>query len=364
MSVEFAEVAALDADVAAGVARRRSRLPVGALGVLGPLIDALASARGSADGPLPPRQVDLIVFAADHGVAAAEVSARPADWTAVTAGLLHRGDGPVAALARAAQIGVRVEDLGIDPAHAAGEAASEALASLPAGHRVRTGSGRIDREDALTVDEAVAAVQAGRTVADEQIDAGADLLVPAVCGVGVSTPVAALVSAVTGMEPVDATTRGSGIDDAGWMRKAAIVRDARRRLGADPDVLTMLATAGGADLAALTGCIAQAASRRVPVLVHDVPSALCAVLANRVAPGTDAFVFAAALAPERPHRRLLELLGREPLSDWGVTGECGTAALLVVPAIRAAARALDAVGDLPGSSRTGRALTAWDVDLL
>jgi nicotinate-nucleotide--dimethylbenzimidazole phosphoribosyltransferase len=228
---------------------------------------------------------------------------------------------------------------------------------------VRAGSGRIDREDALTVSEASHAVQVGRDAADRAVDAGADLLVAAVCGVGVSTPTATLVSVVTGAEPVDVTTRGSGIDDAAWMRKVAAVRDARRRVPVDSDVLTMLQTAGGADLAALTGFLAQAALRRTPVLLHDVPSTLAAVLAHRVCVGADRWFLAVSAAPERTAPRLLELLDCPALVDWELTGATGLPALLLLPVLRAAASALDAAPEQP-PARSAAAIDTWNPDLL
>ena len=213
-------------------------------------------------------------------------------------------------------------------------------------------------------------LDAAVSMAIRMVDEGADLLIGAVCGVGVSTPVSVLVAALTGMEPVDATTRGSGIDDAAWIRKAAAVRDALFRVRrAGTDVLSMLRTGGGADLAALTGFIAQAAIRRTPVLIHDLPSTACAVLAHRIAPGADNYLVATSVSPERGHRRLLEMLGREPLTDWSVTVGSGVAALLVLPSLLAAARAVDAVDaqSAAGTSpivRSEHAIDAWDPDLL
>ena len=354
---ELPEVPTLDAAAAAVVTRRREGLGVNALGVLGPVVDALAAARGSAEPPLAPHRVRLVVAAADHGIAAAlAVSAYDVRESRRRAVDLARGAGSVAALAAAVGVGVRVLDVGLLP--------DDAVGGLDETHLVRRGSGRIDTQDALTAEQATDAVQAGRALADEEIDAGADMLIGATCGVGVSTAAATLVAAITGMEPVDTTTRGSGLNDAGWIAKTAAVRDALFRLHrAGTDVLTMLRTAGGADLAVLTGFLAQAAARRTPVLLHDVPSTVCAVLAHRLAPGADAYFLATSLAPERGHRRLLELLGREPMVEWGITGGVGTGALLLVPALRAAAAAVDAAPAHP-PARTAGSVLSWDADLL
>ena len=376
MPLDLPDVTPLDVEAAAAAALVREQLPVGAFGVWGAVIDLLAAARGSAAGPLAPRRPQLVVFAADHGIAELDVSAAMTGETARRAADLAAGRGLPAALAEAAGVGVTVIDVGMTPTEpgrdgsdqhgAAGaeaiQTAGDSAAEFPSARPSR----RIDIQDAMTDTELTAAVETGRRLADAEIDAGADLLIGAVCGVGVSTPVAALTAGLTGMEPVDATSRGSGIDDAAWIRKAAVVRDALFRVRqADSDVLSMLRTGGGPDLAALTGFIAQAAIRRTLVLVHDMPSTVAAVLAHRLAPGADNYLLVTSLAPDRGHQRLLDLLGREPLTDWSITGHSGVGALLVVPTLAAAAQAFDDIDRTStGTARSASAISSWDANLL
>ena len=364
MPLDLPDVTPLDVEAAAAAAQVREQLPVGAFGIWGAVIDLLAAAAGSADGPLAPRRPQLVVFAADHGITELEVSAALAGETARRVADLTAGRGLPAALAEAAGIGVTVIDVGMaQPGTLLDRSTEPGEGDRPT---VPRPSGRIDTQDAMTEDELAAAVDTGRRLADTEIDAGADLLIGAVCGVGISTPVAALTAALTGMEPVDATSRGSGIDDAAWIRKAAVVRDALFRVRqADSDVLSMLRTGGGPDLAALTGFIAQAAIRRTLVLIHDMPSTVAAVLAHRLAPGADNYLLVTSLAPDRGHQRLLDLLGREPLTDWSITGHSGVGALLVVPTLAAAAQAFDDIDrTATGPPRSASAISSWDANLL
>lgn len=298
----------------------------------------------------------LVVLAGDHGVAQLGVSAHPFDETARRAMALASGDGSMSSIAAGAEVGVRVVDIAVD--------ADLTGTGVDLSCKVRVSSGRIDIEDALTHDQLDSALRAGIRIADDEIDAGADLLVGALCGVGASTATAVVVAGLTGMEPVEATSRGSGINDAAWIRKVAAVRDAlyRTRL-AGTDASTLLRVAGGADLAALTGFIAQAAVRGVPVFVDDVPSTAAALLANRLAPGTDAFVVVTSLSPERGHRRLLDVLGRDPLTAWSLRLGDGAGAVLLIPTVRAVARS-GASGDTDGGGiRTPDAIDSWDPEL-
>ncbi|RZQ59420.1 nicotinate-nucleotide--dimethylbenzimidazole phosphoribosyltransferase [Amycolatopsis suaedae] len=295
------------------------------LGRLAELGAWLAACQGQAP-PRPVARARVVVFAADHGIAARGVSARSPEATARLVEAALDGTGPTATLAAGAGATVRVVDVGVD-SDGDGE------------FKVRRGSGSIDTEDALTADEASAAVRAGMAVADAEVDSGADLLVPAEFGVGSTTPASVLVAALTGAEPVAVVGRGSGIDDRAWMRKAAAVRDGLRRArGSVNDPLGLLATVGGADLAALAGFLAQAAKRRTPVLLDGLVVGAAALVAEELAPGARGWWKAAHRGAEPAHALLLEHLDLEPVLELGIQAGEGTGALTALPLLLQAAR--------------------------
>ena len=319
-----------DEEAAAATRARLATLakPPGSLGRLEDLACWLAGAQGRCP-PRDPQRARVVLFAGDHGVAAAGVSAYPAEATARMVELFLRGGAAVSVLADAAGATVRVADLGV---------AADTPAEV-SGHKVRRGSGRIDREDALTLAEAEAAFTAGAAIADAEVDGGADLLVPGDMGIGNSTVAAVLVAALTGTEPVKVIGRGSGIDDPTWMRKIVAIRDALRRarpFAGDP--VALLAVAGGADVAAMTGFLLQAAVRRTPVLLDGVVSAAAALVAQAAAPARAGLVAGRAPLPEPAHRIALERLELEPVLDLGLRLGEGTGALVALPLLRAAVR--------------------------
>lgn len=276
----------------------------------------------------------MVVFAGDHGVAAAGVSAYPPEATAALVRAVLAGDAVVNALARSAGATMRVVDMAVEVDLP--DAPAEAGA-----HKVGRRSGRIDVEDALTYEQAQQAFRAGMAVADAEVDAGADLLIPGDLGVGSTTPAAVLTAALTGADAASVTGRGSGIDDAGWMRKCAAVRDALRRarpmLG---DPVQLLATAGGADFAAMTGFLLQAAVRRTPVILDGVVSTACALAAHRVAFRARDWWLAGHRSPEPGHAAALERLALKPVLDLGMRVGGGCGALVALPVLNAAGAAL------------------------
>jgi nicotinate-nucleotide--dimethylbenzimidazole phosphoribosyltransferase len=192
----------------------------------------------------------------------------------------------------------------------------------------------------LTREQADAALAAGMAVADEEVDAGADLLVLAVAGADVAVPAQALVGLLTHTDASAVTSRGAVIDDASWMVRCAAVRDTMRRgrpvLG---DKVGLLAAVGGAGLATATGLLVQAAARRTPVVLDGELTAGAALVAQRIAFRASDWWVAGHRSPEPAHALALDRLDLEPLLDLGIRDEDGTGALLAVPVIRAAAAA-------------------------
>jgi nicotinate-nucleotide--dimethylbenzimidazole phosphoribosyltransferase len=321
----------LDDDAAAATRERLDSLARSpdALGRLDELAVWLAAAQGAAP-PRDPARARVVVFAGEHGVAFAGVSAYPPEATAWLVDLAHSGGSAVSSLARSVDASIRLLDISVD---------ANTPAELTA-YKVRRGSGRIDKEDALTLAEAETAFRAGIAIADEEVDGGADLLIPGELGVAGTTVAAVIIAALTDTEPVKVIGRGSGIDDRAWMRKVVAIRDALRR--ARPfigDPMALLAVAGGADVAAMTGFLVQAAVRRTPVLLDGVLSAAAALVANAIAPNASAWWRAAHRSAEPAHAIALKHLGLEPVLDLGIRAGEGAGALALLPLLRAAVRA-------------------------
>ncbi|MGJ5750981.1 nicotinate-nucleotide-dimethylbenzimidazole phosphoribosyltransferase [Streptomyces puniciscabiei] len=325
--------------------RERQIVPPGALGRL----DELGEWLSAAQSAVPVRTVErpkVILFAGDHGVAELGVSARPAGSAEQLVRAVLEGASPVSVLARRQEVPVRIVDMALD-------CDPDSFPEDVVRHRVRRGSGRIDIEDALTLEEAEAALRAGVAVADEEADSGTDLVVLGDVSVGGTTAAAVLIAALCGTDASVVTGRGGlAIDDLAWMRKCAAIRDALRRarpvLG---DQLQLLATVGGADLAAMTGFLLQCAVRKLPVLLDGVVAAGCALVAQRVAFRAPDWWLAGHDSGEPGQAKALDRMALEPLLQQGVKVGEGTGALLALPLVRAAA-ALAA--ELPEKPETGK----------
>ncbi|MGE2836037.1 nicotinate-nucleotide--dimethylbenzimidazole phosphoribosyltransferase [Mycobacterium sp. SMC-4] len=323
------------AAVRAAAAERLAGLatPPGALGTLGELAVWIASTQGAVP-PIALDNVRLVIFAGDHGVAGHGVSAFPSTITGATVRAALNGQLGVCALADAHGVSVRVLDLGVD----------DDFDDLPSGtrdalqaYKVRRSSGAIHLEDALTGAQVRAALEAGAAVAEQEIDAGAQLLISGDLGIGNTTSAAALVAAALGMPATEVVGRGSGISDAGLQHKTAVIDAALARTGArSEDPVGALAALGSADLAATTGYLLTAARRGVPALLDGLMAVACALTADRMAPGAAAWFASGHRSTEPAQSLALDKLGLVPVLDLSMRLGEGSGAVAAVPVLRSA----------------------------
>ncbi|MER7169040.1 nicotinate-nucleotide--dimethylbenzimidazole phosphoribosyltransferase [Micromonospora sp. NPDC000207] len=361
----IAAIGPLDESAMRAARERQSRLtkPVGSLGALEELAVRLAGLAGGCPPPLP-EPAAVAIFAGDHGVHAQQVTPWPQEVTAQMIGNFLAGGAVVNAFARQAGASVTVVDVGVatplagrvptgatDPAPegAAGAGVPRPRAEKAGPPRlvaanVRPGTRDMTVTAALTRDEARSAVQTGVRVADDLIDGGARILLTGDMGIGNTTPSAALIAAFTGVDPAETTGRGTGVDDATYDRKVAVVRAALGRHRPDPaDPLGVLAAVGGLEHAALAGLILAAAARRTPVLLDGVIAVSAALAAAAFAPAAVGAMVAGHCSAEPGARVALRHLGLDPLIDLGLRLGEGTGALLALPVVTGAVRVLHEV---------------------
>ena len=311
---------------------RQARLtkPTGSLGRLEDLSISLAGMTRSLDPPLA--NAVIFTLAADHGVSAEGVSAYPREVTAQMVLNFLRGGAAINVLAREVGARVVVADIGVD-------------ADLPADPelravKVRHGTASITQGAAMSLAEAQQAIEVGRQlVRTEHVD----IALTGDMGIGNTTASAALICALTGLDPALIVGRGTGVDDTGLQRKRGAVA---RALEVNASALRQgpvhaLAAVGGLEIAGLAGVILEAAERRKPVLIDGFISGAAALVASAIDPVVTGYLIASHRSLELGHRAVLERLGLQPLLDLDLRLGEGTGAALALPIVRASVRLLN-----------------------
>ncbi|WP_375402036.1 nicotinate-nucleotide--dimethylbenzimidazole phosphoribosyltransferase [uncultured Sphingomonas sp.] len=315
--------------------------PPGSLGRLETLAARIARFKDSLTPTI--ETATLLLFAADHGIAAGGVSAYP--QTVTRQMLVNFLDGGAAAtvIARSVGVEVRIVDAGV-----AGEAiAHPALIS----RRIAAGTRNSAIEPAMGQAECDAALAIGRELAEA---APGDAICLGEMGIGNSSAAALVGAKLLGRTVGDLVGPGTGVDAAGLDRKRAVLAGAASRTDPLLPSGAALREYGGFEIVMMAGAAIGAAATGRIVIVDGFIATAAALAASKLEPASrDAVVFAHRSA-EPGHRLLLDHLGAEPLLDLGMRLGEGTGALLAWPLVKAAAAMLREMATFEDAGVSGR----------
>ncbi len=305
--------------------------PIGALGQL----EQLALQIGLVQATLSPqlRAPHLLVFAADHGIATANVSAYPQDVTWQMVMNFLRGNAAINVFAKQHNIALQVVDAGVN-------------SDLPAHPRlcnakIAKGTKSFLIEPAMTQTECAEGVRQGVKLIDQIHAQGCNIVGFGEMGIGNTSAAAAIMSRICDL-PVEACVgRGTGLDDTQFQHKISVLRQALQHHRSVHQPLDVLQTFGGFEMVQMCGAMLQAASHRMLVLVDGFIATAAFLIAYQLhLPIRDYAIFC-HVSDEYGHRRLLDYLQASPLLDLQLRLGEGTGCALAYPLIDSAVRFLN-----------------------
>ena len=272
---------------------------------------------------------ELILFAADHGIAAAGVSAYPQEVTRPMVLNILEGGAASAVFARSSGVSLSVVDAGVR----GGEIDHPSLISL----RLGEGTANSIDEAAMTPQQCEAAMEHGRRLGQ---NANSDVVSFGEMGIGNTASAALAAAKILGVPVSDLTGRGTGLDDAGLAKKRELLGQAAARTPDQLAAAEALREYGGFEIAMMTGAMLGAVDKGRPIIVDGFICSVAALCAENLNPASSPhFIFAHASA-EQGHRQVLDALNARPLLDLELRLGEGTGALLAWPIIRASAKML------------------------
>ena len=330
-------------------AKRRQRdlvKPPGSLGRLEEMAIHIAGISGT-DRPHAERKL-VLIFAADHGITVESVSAYPSTVTAQMVHAFVAGTAAVSVLARHVGAEIVVVDVGV---------AAPLACDLPIEHRkVRWGTTSFMDGPAMRRPDAVAAMQAGMAVVEARLADGINVLALGKMGIGNTTAAAAVTAALLDLDPESVVGCGTGLDEAGVVRKLAVITQALAVNQPDAcDAIGVLAAVGGLEIAALADAMIRAAAARIPVVLDGFITGSAALAAARLAPGLAPFLIAAHRSPEPGHGPILAALGLRPLVELDMRLGEASGAVLAFGIIDAALAIHNAMGTFAEAAVSGPA---------
>lgn len=299
--------------------------PRGALGRLEDVACWFAARQGKV---LPDQlKAHIAVFAGDHGVCEAGVSAYPSVVTGEMVKNFARGGAAINVLARQCDATLSVVDVGVISGLSAVDGVEQ--------RKVRAGTANLLTEAAMGEAECAAAIAVGRDIARQAIAGGANLLIAGDMGIGNTTASACLICRLADAAPESVVGFGTGIDEVGRNRKIDVVKGAMSRISGCPDE-QLLQEVGGLEIAAMAGYYLQAAELGVPVVIDGFIASAAALAAKAIDESACAWMLASHVSHENGHALALESLGLSALINFEMRLGEGSGAALIVPLLQSA----------------------------
>ena len=272
----------------------------------------------------------IVLFAGDHGVTAEGVSAFPKEVTVQMVYNILGGGAAISVLAKHIGAELKVVDVGVD-----GTLEHPELLS----HKVKSGTDNMAVGNAMTVDEAVQAIEVGIKLAYNAKVDGINILGTGEMGIGNTTSASALFATLLPCNVEDITGRGTGIDDTQLQNKITVIKkvlDTNKNNFNTP--LKTLAAIGGLEIAGIVGLIIGAAANRIPIVVDGFISSAAALVACKMNPTIEEYLFYSHKSAEKGHETFYNLFNVEPTIDLNMRLGEGTGAALTISLIEASVK--------------------------
>lgn len=282
--------------------------PAGSMGQMEYLVEFLARWQ---EKPEPTLESPMVaIFAGNHGITAQGVSAFPSDVTAQMVANFTNGGAAISQICAQHEINLRVFELALE---------------VP--------TGDITHGPALDDKSCVATIAYGM----EAIAGDPDLLCLGEMGIGNTTIAAAIFAAIFGGKGSDWVGAGTGVDQAGLIRKANAVDMALAYHKGELDhPLKILARLGGREIAAMLGALIAARQRKTPVIIDGFVATSAAAIAWAINPEMLDHCLFGHVSAESGHAAALDKMHKRGLLDLGMRLGEGTGAALAAVLARTA----------------------------
>ncbi|GGP70267.1 nicotinate-nucleotide--dimethylbenzimidazole phosphoribosyltransferase [Shewanella saliphila] len=289
----------------------------------------VTESKAATCSPLYINKPTMLVFAADHGIAAHGVSIAPSEVTTQMVHNFIHGGAAINVFCRQVGFALEVIDCGI----------LQPLASDcgVVNQRLGAGTQAMHLQPAMSLAQVRQGFEFAKHLVKRHVDNGCSMIALGEMGIGNTSAAAAVMAAVLNLDVELCVGRGTGIDDATLNKKVTLINQAidlhRNEL---TSIESILAHLGGFEIVQMTGAILAAAEQKILVVIDGFIATAAALVALKLAPQSNDYLVFAHQSHEQGHQLMLQTLQATPLLSLGLRLGEGTGAALALPLIQGA----------------------------
>ena len=289
-----------------------------------------------------------LLFGGDHGIEREKVSVSPREITWQQMLNFAKGGGGVNMFCRQHGFKLYLVDVGVDY-------------DLSNCHeiynrKIAPGTANFIDGPAMSEEQYRQALDVGAEFVDKCHADGCNVVCVGEMGIANTSPSSVWMSLFGDIPLDECIGAGAGLDNAGIKHKSDVLNRAVNRFifetGGKADTNTVIRYFGGFEMVSAVGAMLRAAELGLIVLVDGFIMTACALAAVRLYPEAKEYMIFGHVGDENGHRRLLDLLGAQPLLNLGLRLGEGTGALCAYPIVESAVRMINEMNNFDNAHIT------------
>ncbi|MDN3672206.1 nicotinate-nucleotide--dimethylbenzimidazole phosphoribosyltransferase [Flavobacterium branchiarum] len=300
--------------------------PIGSLGIL----EKLAFQIGTAFQTLNPEIIkpNIVVFAADHGIANHGVSAYPQDVTRQMVGNFLEEGAAINVFCKQNKIKLSIVDAGVNYDFPTNANLINA--------KIAKGTQSFLHAPAMSETELQLCLSKGSEIVDAIAKTGSNCIGFGEMGIGNTSTASVLMSVLAGFSIEECVGKGTGVDEDKLIRKQQTLKRAIDNYSGQAELQQQLAYFGGFEIMQMAGGMLAAYKNNMLILVDGFICTVAFLVAYKINPEIKKNAIFSHSSAEQAHQKLLNYLEVQSVLQLDLRLGEGTGCAIVFPIIQSA----------------------------
>ncbi|RZJ54211.1 MAG: nicotinate-nucleotide--dimethylbenzimidazole phosphoribosyltransferase [Flavobacterium sp.] len=300
--------------------------PIGALGVL----ETLAFQIGTVFETLNPKikNPNIVVFAADHGIANHGVSAYPQDVTRQMVNNFLEGGAAINVFCNQNNIALSIVDSGVNYDFPTNAKLINA--------KIAKGTQSFLHAPAMSETELKLCFEKGKNIVNEIAKTDCNCIGFGEMGIGNTSTASVLMSLLTNLPIEECVGKGTGVEDEKLIQKQNLLKKAIENYSGQAELMQQLAYFGGFEIIQMAGGMLAAYEHKMLILVDGFISSTAFLIASKINPDITKNAIFCHISAEKAHQRLLDYLDAKPILNLDLRLGEGTGCAVALPILKSA----------------------------
>jgi nicotinate-nucleotide--dimethylbenzimidazole phosphoribosyltransferase len=300
--------------------------PLGALGTL----ETLAFQMATIFDTLNPKitNPNIVVFAADHGIANHGVSAYPQDVTRQMVANFLEGGAAINVFCNQNAIQLSIVDSGVNYDF-------PTTANL-INAKIAKGTQSFLHAPAMSETELQLCFEKGKIIVETIAKTGSNCIGFGEMGIGNTSTAAVIMILLTGFSIEECVGKGTGVEDQKLLQKQELLKKAIQNYSGQTDLKEQLAYFGGFEIIQMASGMLTAFDNKMLILVDGFICSVAFLIASKMNPSIIKNTIFCHCSAEKAHQKLLQYLGAKPILNLDLRLGEGTGCAIAFPILKSA----------------------------